>query len=84
MAPPAVSCATPWYTAFSTSGWRIRLARGILRFFEIDDPVYSPTPSWDFYRKYRKLMNDAKKEVDRSLSPSNAAFSGFLMMTVLP
>jgi hypothetical protein len=59
-------------------------AKGILRFFEIDDPVYSPTPSWDFYRKYRKLMNDAKKEVDRSLSPSNAAFSGFLMMTVLP
>ena len=51
-------------------------AKGILRFFEIDDPVYSPTPSWDFYRKYRKLMNDAKKEVDRSLSPSNAAFFG--------
>lgn len=59
-------------------------AKGILRFFEIDDPVYHPTPSWDFYRKYRKLINDAKKVVDKSLSPSNAAFSGFLMMTVLP
>lgn len=59
-------------------------AKGILRFFELDDPVYKPTPSWDFYRKYRKLINDSKKEVDRSLSPSNAAFTGFLMMTVLP
>ena len=59
-------------------------AKGILRFFELDDPVYKPTPSWDFYRKYRKLINEGKKEVDRSLSPSNAAFTGFLMMTVLP
>jgi len=59
-------------------------AKGVLRFFEIEDPVYRPTPSWDFYSKYRKLINDAKKQVDKRLSPSNAAFSGFLMMTVLP
>jgi hypothetical protein len=59
-------------------------AKGILKFFEIDDPVYSPTPSWDFYRKYRKLINDGKKAVGKNLSPSNAAFSGFLMMTVMP
>jgi hypothetical protein len=59
-------------------------AKGILRFFDIEDPVYRPTPSWDFYSKYRKLINDGKKTVDKSLSPSNAAFSGFLMMTVLP
>lgn len=59
-------------------------AKGILKFFDIADPVYHPTPTWDFYRKYRKLINDSKKEVSKSLSPSNAAFSGFLMMTVLP
>jgi hypothetical protein len=59
-------------------------AKGILKFFDIKDPVYHPTPSWDFYRKYRQLINDGKKEVSKSLSPSNAAFSGFLMMTVLP
>lgn len=58
-------------------------AKGILRYFEVEDPVYKPRPSWDFYRKYRKLINDAKKEVGEELSPSNAAFSGFLMMTVL-
>ncbi len=57
-------------------------AKGILNHFNIDDPVYKPLPSWDFYKKYRKLINDAKKEVDPSLSPSNAAFSGFLMMAL--
>ena len=57
-------------------------AKGILKHFNIEDPSYKPLPSWDFYKKYRKLMNDAKKEVDPSLSPSNAAFSGFLMMAL--
>ena len=57
-------------------------AKNILRYFEIDDPVYKPTPAWDFYKKYRKLINEGKTMVSSSLSPSNAAFSGFLMMTV--
>lgn len=57
-------------------------AKNILRHFEITDPVYKPAPTWDFYKKYRKLINEAKKKVNTNLSPSNAAFSGFLMMTV--
>lgn len=57
-------------------------AKNILRHFDISDPVYKPLPSWDFYKKYKKLINEGKKHVDKSLSPSNAAFSGFLMMTV--
>lgn len=57
-------------------------AKGILNHFNIEDPIYKPLPSWDFYKKYRKMINDAKKQVDPSLSPSNAAFSGFLMMTL--
>lgn len=57
-------------------------AKNILKHFEISDPVYKPKPSWEFYRKYRKLINDSKKLVDKNLSPSNTAFSGFLMMTV--
>ena len=56
-------------------------AKGILRHFNIQDPVYKPLPSWDFYKKYRHLINEGKKQVDPGLSPSNAAFSGFLMMT---
>ncbi len=57
-------------------------AKGILKHFEIEDPIYKPAPTWDFYKKYRKMINEAKKNVDKNLSPSNAAFSGFLMMTV--
>jgi hypothetical protein len=44
--------------------------------------VYKPTPTWDFYTAYRDLINHAKTQVDSSLSPSNAAFSGFLMMAM--
>lgn len=57
-------------------------AKNILKHFEIADPIYKPAPTWDFYKKYRSLINNAKSKVDKSLSPSNAAFSGFLMMTV--
>jgi hypothetical protein len=57
-------------------------AKNILKHFELDDPVYKPAPTWDFYKKYRKLMIDGKSKVNKSLSPSNEAFTGFLMMTV--
>lgn len=57
-------------------------AKGILAVFEIDDPVYNARPSFDFYSKYRDLINRMKREVSPSLSPSNAAFCGFLMMTM--
>jgi hypothetical protein len=57
-------------------------AKGVIKYFEVDDLVYHPTPSWDFYQGYRSLINDAKTRVDSRLSPSNAAFSGFLMMAM--
>ncbi len=56
--------------------------KNILKVFEIPDLVYSPRPSYDFYRRYRDLINSMKREVDPSLSPSNPAFSGFLMMVM--
>jgi len=57
-------------------------AKNIIRHFEVDGLVYKPTPSWEFYTAYRDLINHAKTKVDSSLSPSNAAFSGFLMMSM--
>lgn len=59
-------------------------AKNILAYFDIGDPVYKPAPSWDFYYKYRALINDAKTRVDPSLAPYNAAFTGFLMMAAKP
>lgn len=57
-------------------------AKGIIKYFEVEDIVYKPTASWEFYVGYRKLINSTKKKVDKRLSPSNAAFSGFLMMSL--
>ncbi len=44
------------------------------------DLVYKPTPTWEFYSKYRKQIKELKTKVNKSLSPNNPAFCGFLMM----
>ncbi len=46
------------------------------------DLIYRPTPTWDFYRKYRKCIKDLKTKVDKNLTPNNPAFCGFLMMSL--
>lgn len=57
-------------------------AKGVVAQFELDGLKYHPTPSWDFYTQYRDSIMTMKQHVDPSLSPSNAAFSGFLMMSL--
>jgi hypothetical protein len=57
-------------------------AKGVIEFFELKSLQYKPTPAWDFYEEYRAIINEMKTRVDPSLSPSNAAFSGFLMMSL--
>ena len=56
--------------------------KNIISVFEIENLIYRPQPSYDFYTRYRDIINRMKGHVDPSLSPSNAAFSGFLMMTM--
>ncbi|HMQ11321.1 MAG TPA: hypothetical protein PKC21_05320 [Oligoflexia bacterium] len=53
----------------------------IIHNFELD-LVYKPLPSWSFYKNIRSHLDQMKKQVDARLSPSNAAFTGFLMMTM--
>ena len=55
--------------------------KNIISFFAVPGLVYKPLPSWAFYTGYRDLINNSKVNVNPTLSPSNAAFSGFLMMT---
>lgn len=57
-------------------------AKGIIEYFEVEDLIYKPTPTYAFYKSYRDLINSMKEKVDKSLSPSNPAFSGFLMMSM--
>jgi hypothetical protein len=56
--------------------------KGAIEYFELQDLQYKPTPSWAFYQAYRSAFYEMKSKVDKSLSPTNAAFSGFLWMTI--
>lgn len=57
-------------------------AKGILAYLEVNDLEYKPTPSWAFYRGYLNLLAEIKQEVVPSLSPNNAALTGFLMASI--
>ena len=56
--------------------------KNVIKTYELKDLVYKPRPSYEFFIKYRDAINIMKKQVHESLAPNNAAFSGFLMMTM--
>lgn len=56
--------------------------KGVIEYFQLKDLQYKPAPSWAFYEKYRATFHEMKSKVDKSLSPTNPAFSGFLFMSV--
>ena len=55
--------------------------KGIIQYFELKHLQYRPTPSWEFYETYRDTIHEMKSKVDPSLSPTNAAFSWFLLLS---
>jgi hypothetical protein len=55
--------------------------RGVIEYFELENLQYKPTPSWAFYEAYRSIFHEMKSKVDKSLSPTSPAFSGFLFMS---
>jgi hypothetical protein len=57
-------------------------AKGIIAYFELENLIYESQPTWEFYQAYRTEINRMKEQVDCSLAPNNAAFSGFLMMSL--
>jgi hypothetical protein len=56
--------------------------KDVIKIFELENLHYKPAPSWSFYAGYRDAINEMKRHVDPSLSPSTPAFSGFLMMSM--
>jgi len=55
--------------------------KAVLQTFGIEGLVYKPRPSYEFYARYKEVLDTMKSHVDPSLSKvSNAAFTGFLMM----
>jgi hypothetical protein len=55
--------------------------KNVIRQFELEGLTYRPRPTWAFYEAYRDAIAEMKAQVDGSLSPNNAAFTGFLMMS---
>jgi len=58
--------------------------KNVLTYFDIEEIVYKPRPSYEFYTKYKKILAQFKKEVNKKLSNDNAKFTGFLMMGMEP
>jgi len=57
-------------------------AKWIIENFELEGLKYSPKPTFEFYKAYREQINQMKKEVDASMQVDNAAFCGFIMLSM--
>ncbi len=55
--------------------------KNVIKTYELN-LMYKPRPTYEFFTKYRQAINSMKQQVHPSLAPNNAAFSGFLMMTM--
>ena len=79
---PIIS-AVPFYVTPGKEAFvKPTTAKRIIAYLEIEDMQYLPTPGWEFYRAYVKLLNQVRKEVHPSLAGNYAALSGFLMHSV--
>ena len=78
----SVISVVPFYFAPNKEAFvKPTTAKGILKYLEVENLEYKPTPSWAFYKGYSKLLSEIKREVAPSLSPNNAALTGFLMIS---
>lgn len=79
---PLMTICQTYYRPLDAVFVKPTTAKGVIKFFELDIPPYSPTPNWEFYAAYRNAILQMRSQVDEALAPSNAAFCGFLMMAL--
>ncbi len=77
---PLVSAYLAYYRPDNEIFIKPTTVKRIIKYLELEEVVYNSKPTYEFYVAYRKIINIIKLEVDESLRPNNAAFSGFLMM----
>lgn len=54
----------------------------ILKYFDID-LVYKPTPTYEFYKEYKKVLDEIRANtINENVKFDNAAFTGFLKMGI--
>jgi hypothetical protein len=54
--------------------------KNVIKYFEIEELIYKPRPSFAFYKRYKEVIDEFKTHVDKRLIDDNAKFTGFLMM----
>lgn len=75
--------ALPFYLAPTKEAFvKPSTAKRIVAYLDIEDLHYHARPDWAFYDGYRKLILEIKKQVSPSLTPNNAAATGFLMSSM--
>ncbi len=79
---PLISVVSAYHKPDDEVFMKPTTVKGVVEYFELNVPKYQSKPAWSFYADYRDHIHAMKAQVDPSLSPSNAAFSGFLMMSL--
>jgi len=79
---PLVSVVPAYFRPHDEVFIKPTTVKGVVNCFELEAPDYVSRPDWRFYASYRDHIQSMKQAVDPVLAPSNAAFSGFLMMTM--
>lgn len=54
----------------------------IIKYFELNDLIYKPKPSFEFYQKYAKVLDEMKSNLHDSLTFDNVAFTSFLKVAI--
>jgi hypothetical protein len=79
----AVISVVPFYFAPTKEAFvKPTTAKGIITHLEVEELIYKPAPTWEFYKGYLRLLKEIKTQVAPSLSPNNAALTGFLMVSL--
>lgn len=79
---PIITAFKCYYTPTADLLIKPTTVKNIIAKFELEDIVYSPKVNYAFYKKYRAYIKEMASNCSKTLSPSLAAFSGFLMFTM--
>lgn len=79
---PIVSIIPFYFNPLNEVFLKPTTVKNVIKIFELEGLKYKPMPSYKFYIKYKKQINEMSKIVNEKLVPDNAAFSGFLMIAM--
>ena len=54
----------------------------IIKYFELNNCIYKPKPSFEFYENYTKALDEMKSNLHDSLTFDNVAYTSFLKIAI--